>query len=238
MKTRTATLLSLAGVLAAGSAAALINTQVLQGSGDALASSEAVAPPSTTGATTPVVVPVTPAALETAATPTTKPRKRHGSTTAPTTTLDPLAGQQIFQVGDSGVVTVKVVGGDLLLINAVGSPGWTVVSAAPLDAQRVQVVFRSSTVEVDFLAGLAFGQVLTDVSARELPRPGSSGTTGSSGGGTATPPPATTAPPSGDDDGEVGSDDQSEETEPQEHETEDHQSDDHGTEDDEEENDD
>jgi hypothetical protein len=148
MITRTATLFSLAGVLVAGSAAALVNTQVLQDSGDPtsdpssiLLATSTTQPQTTSTATSVTVVPIV---ATTAA-------------GAPTSTL------AVFSIGDAGVVSTDSAGGVLLVASVVPNPGWTVASSGSNGSGGVEVRFRSTEIEVVFNAVLTDGQVVTSV---------------------------------------------------------------------------
>lgn len=168
MKTRMATLLSVAGVLAAGSAAALVNTQVLEGGDDGAVSAEAATVTLETN-----VAAALDSTLASTAAPTTQPSTSAPPTTEKptkrsTTTSDPTQGQQVFQVGESGLVTVQRDGDTLTVIDATANSGWTVVSASAVSPSEIRVVYRSSSVEVVFTAATAFGQIGTDVTARSL----------------------------------------------------------------------
>ena len=157
MITRTATLLSLAGVLVAGSAAALVNSQVLQGSSGASAdpSTLIVESPITTTSATATTVTVAPVTTDTV-----------GGTATPSVTT--------YAVGDSGVVTLDTASGSLVLVSAVPNPGWTVATTGPNGLGGVGVTFRSPTVEVSFNAVLADGQVVTSVGAAAIDATGTS----------------------------------------------------------------
>jgi hypothetical protein len=168
MKTRMATLLSVAGVLAAGSAAALVNTQVLQGGDDGAVSAEAASVTFETN-----VAAALDSTLASTAAPTTLPSTSAPPTTEKptkrsTTASDPTQGQQVFQVGESGLVTVQRDGDTLTVVDATANSGWTVVSASAVSPSEIEVVYRSSSVEVVFTAATAFGQIGTDVTARSL----------------------------------------------------------------------
>ena len=158
MINRTATLLSLAGVLVAGSAAALVNSQVLQGSSGASADPSAliVPPPSTVPATTVTAVPVT----------TPLPADTVAAT-------QPVAAAT-YAVGDSGVVALDGSTGALALVSAVPNPGWEVVATGPNGLGGIGVVFRSPTVDVTFNAVLTDGQIVTSVGAAAIDTTGTS----------------------------------------------------------------
>jgi hypothetical protein len=192
MRARITTVLSLTGVLVAGSAAALVNTQVLHkaGSSDS-ASAEVVAPgtgapvdtnaaPSTSAAPAPVIAPTT-------------------TTKAPTPAAAPANTQATYQIGDAGTVALDTAGNVLTVVNATPNTGWTVISAQNDDPLNVEAVFQSATTRVEFHAALLFGVVTTSVESTSL----ETTTTGGSGGGTG----GTTPPHHGDGDHEGGHDD-------------------------------
>lgn len=154
MITRTATLISLAGILVAGSAAAVVNTQVLQGADDATGSQPSVlatqltsTTSSTVPATTATAVPVT-------------------AGTAPGTGGS--ATISAYAVGDAGVVSLDASGGVLTLASAVPNPGWVVSSSGTNGFGGVRIHFRSATAEVKFNAVLTGGEVVTSVDAELL----------------------------------------------------------------------
>lgn len=151
MKTRLTAALSLTGVLVAGSAAAMVNTQVLKGSS-----------PASTGPRL-----VTPQAVTTVA----------GSTTTPTlpavtsTPGAPVGTQAAYQIGDAGVVVIDTAGNVLTLVSATPNPGWTVVSSEQEDAFHVEVKLRAGSTLVEFHANYLFGVVGTSVESKDLSAP-------------------------------------------------------------------
>jgi len=148
MKTRIATILSLTGVLVAGSAAALVNTQVLASHNDAGGGES--------------VTTVTNDPLTTAAT------ARALANSLPTTTLAPTLTQAIYQIGDSGLVTLDTAGDVLTIVSAAPSPGWEVVGSESKDPLDIEVVFQSGTTRVEFKANLLFGIVSTSVESQNV----------------------------------------------------------------------
>jgi hypothetical protein len=168
MKTRMATLLSVAGVLAAGSAAALVNTQVLEGGDDGTVSAEAATVTLETNAAGTLGATLAPTAAPDTTPSTSSPPTTERSSRRSSTTSDPTQGQQVFQVGESGLVTVQRDDDTLTVVDATANSGWTVVSASAISPSEIRVVYRSSTVEVTFTAATAFGQIGTDVTARSL----------------------------------------------------------------------
>ncbi|MEP7047642.1 MAG: hypothetical protein ABI949_13225 [Ilumatobacteraceae bacterium] len=146
MKTRVAMMISIAGVLVAGSAAALVNTQVLGGS----SSPAGAAAANTVVAEAPVVT-----------TPTVP--------SAPSVSVESVApaaaspSQASYSVGTSGMVTLDTAGDVLTIVNVVPAAGWTVSKSETDDATNVEVRFQSDGSEVDFHANLLFGVVTTSV---------------------------------------------------------------------------
>ena len=156
MKTRIAMMISIAGVLVAGSAAALVNTQVLGGSTapsglavDAAAPSERTVPP-TTGATAapvptnsvvttvPVVAPAQPA-------------------------VAPASTQAIYEIGTSGSVTLDTAGDVLTVVSVTPADGWVVTKSENQDATNVEIKLQSGSFEAQFHANLLFGVVTTSI---------------------------------------------------------------------------
>jgi hypothetical protein len=222
MKTKIATALSLVGVLGAGSAAALVNTQILDGGTPASASAELLVPAAS----------LLPASTSTLPELTTIPT----TTLAPTTSGVPVTAAEIVQavpqptvatptgyltaynVGEAGVVTVDVIAGDVVLVAAEPSAGWTVSdSEADSEAARVQVSFTDGTTEVEFEVVLYADQLVPHVESRSLTGGGSESGTSNDTSGAGSGSDDTTRTTIDDDD---GSDD--------DHESDDHESDDHG----------
>ena len=201
MKTKITAALSLAGVLVAGSAAALVNTQVLQSNND-----EAMTVPALAAPTGLLVTTTTTAGVETSlpidATSTTvvggAPSTSVDSTvpvsTAPASTA-PTAGatptQAVYRIGDAGTVTLDTAGDRLTVVAATPGAGWQVGKVeqdSPLD---IEIYFRSATVELEFKANLLFGVVSTSVESRNIGAPPA--------GGTAAPGPSTSVHDDDDD---------------------------------------
>jgi ribosomal protein L12E/L44/L45/RPP1/RPP2 len=232
MKTKLATALSIVGVLGAGSAAALVNTQILDGSGSESTASAAVLPPA---ATIDLTVPSTTiddsdAGVDdetdrgsTSTTTTSVPEATTTTMIVTTTTAPAPTGEFLtaFNVGDSGVVTVDVVNGRLILVKAEASPNWTVTRAEEVGADHLEVTFVSSTVRVEFAADFDGAAITPSVASAAIPAPASAAA------------PAAPAPSVGnDDDGEYEDDDEyDDEYDDDEYEDEDHEDrggDDHG----------
>ena len=166
MKVRVTTVLSLSGILVAGSAAALVNSQVLlnstperPGAVDILAT----LPPSTTLPTAEPSASSVPDAFA-------------ASTTIPVVPA-PSASQAAYQVGMSGTVTVDTDGGVLRLVAPTPAPGWAVVKSEQTDPLNVAVVFQSAGQLVTFRAALLFGVVSTSTQSESLAVPLGSGPT-------------------------------------------------------------
>jgi hypothetical protein len=148
MKTKIAMLISTAGVLVAGSAAALVNTQVLGGSTpssalviDATPSSETVA----TSGSVPLVT--TPSG---------------GTATVVTSTVGS-ATQASFAIGNAGTVVLDTAGDVLTIVGVSPASGWTVTKSEHEDATNVEIKLQSGSAEMEFHANLLFGVVNTSV---------------------------------------------------------------------------
>lgn len=224
MKARIATVLSLSGVLVAGSAAALVNNQVLQ----------SAQPGSASGSNVTLVL-GTPVPARTEPAPSS-------SSAAPSSSV-PLSQPVMYQVGDAGVVTLDTTGDVLAVVAATPSAGWTVLVAESIDAYNVSVQLLAGATLVEFRANLSMGVVVTSVESREVdltstslpvavptggtPAGGSTATTAgapattvASHSGTTTPPPATTDhddDSSGDDSTDDSTDDNSDDSSDDQH---------------------
>jgi len=141
MRTKVTAALSLAGVLVAGSAAALVNTQLLQSSADAGGTLPAVSVPADTGVTS-----------------TSAPVLVDASVVQPD-----VSTQAAYQIGAAGTVVLDTAGDVLTMVSAAPSAGWLVVAAEQPDATQVVVRLQSNTTVVTFRASLLFGVVSTSV---------------------------------------------------------------------------
>lgn len=157
MKTKIATVISIAGVLIAGSAAALVNTQVLSGSASPSPLVVEAAPQQTTPATTEAPVVSTPPVVG-----TTLP--------APATA----ATQAVYAIGDSGTVTLDTAGDVLRIVSVTPGNGWIVTKSEIDDANTAEVKFQAGTIEVEFHANLLLGVVTTSVESKDRSTPNSS----------------------------------------------------------------
>jgi len=160
MKTRTATALSLIGVLAAGTAAALANTHVLSSSAASKEAPDILTINTIAGApleNSNVPVTASPAAAASSAQvdPATSPTSTNSITT--------------YAVGDAGLVEVRVTSTGVDIANVSAAAGWkTISSSSSAGSLPAMVVFASPSTEVTFAAAFVAGQVVTDVSSRSL----------------------------------------------------------------------
>jgi len=150
MKVRITTLLSLTGVLVAGSAAALVNTQVLSSTElrKSTASEISVAdtqPPTSATASTEVANKFAPLAPS----------------------LAPPAPRATFDVAPAGTVVLDSTGGVLTIVAVNPSEGWGVAESGVVDG-KVEVKFQSATQLVEFTASLVAGQVVTSTETTDL----------------------------------------------------------------------
>jgi hypothetical protein len=201
MKTKITAALSLAGVLVAGSAAALVNTQVLQNNSDEATTVPALAAPAgllvttttTAGVETSLPIDATSTTVVGGAPSTsvdsTVPVSTAPASTAPTAGATPT--QAVYRIGDAGTVTLDTAGDRLTVVAATPGAGWQVGKVeqdSPLD---IEIYFRSATVELEFKANLLFGVVSTSVESRNIGAPPA--------GGTAAPGPSTSVHDDDDD---------------------------------------
>ena len=154
MKARLTAVLSLTGVLVAGTAAAVVNTQVLQSTGTSGDDELVVDGPteSTPPDTTSVVTPSIPSA----------------DTAAPSPT------QAAYQIGDAGVVVLDTAGDTLTIVSATPAAGWLLAEAEQKDPLNIEVKFQSGPITVEFKANLLFGVVSTSVESEDANAPASS----------------------------------------------------------------
>ncbi len=150
MKARIATLLSLTGVLVAGSAAALVNGQVLRASDNVWASDPLI-----------TLVVEAPNAPTTSAPPVISPA-----------VAEPAPVRSAYQIGDAALVTLDTSGGVLTVESAVPGAGWAVVASRSVDATNIEVQLQSESSLVAFRANLLLGVVSTSVEVVEPAAPG------------------------------------------------------------------
>lgn len=154
MKTRIAMLISVAGVLAAGSAAALVNTQVLGGSAS---SPQAIDAPAQSAATTAASVPAATTPIPAATTP---------AATTPVTAAA-ASTQAVYSIGDAGAVTLDTANDVLTIVAVTPASGWVVSKSETDGATNAEVKFQSGSVEIEFRANLLFGVVTTSVESND-----------------------------------------------------------------------
>jgi hypothetical protein len=147
MKTKVAMAISLAGVLAAGTAAALVNTQVLNGgsSGAAVLDAAQVTDPPRSGSAAPSDTTV---AAQPGATPNS-PR------------------QAMYPVGEAGTVTLDTSDSSLKIVAVNPAPGWSTVEAES-NGVHAEVKLQSNTAEVEFRANLLYGVVTAAVETHDV----------------------------------------------------------------------
>jgi hypothetical protein len=150
MKTKIVMVMSIAGVLVAGSAAALVNTQVL----DSSASSRP------------------PASVDLAATRQSTPESTDASVVSTSVAGNPavqtsvpssasVATQAVYSIGNSGTVTLDTAGDVLTIVGVTPADGWVVTKSETQDKTNVEVKLQAGSVEVEFHANLLFGVVTT-----------------------------------------------------------------------------
>ncbi len=164
MKTKIATALSLIGVLSAGSAAALVNTQILD-SGPTKSGQSAAVPEQITSTTIPVSTAPTSTATSTLPT-TTAPTMIVVTTPSTVASPAPTGFLTTYNVGDAGSVTLDVIDGKLTLVSSAPNAGWQVSKSEQQDDEnKVEVDFQSATVRVEFEATFVDGQIVPEVSS-------------------------------------------------------------------------
>jgi hypothetical protein len=185
MKARITTVLSLTGVLVAGSAAALVNTQVLQGSTTKSTASAEVSlkdqPESvSTVGTTPEPVSV-PNKLESVA------------GVAVTLASTPVTTQQEYAIGDSGSVVLDTANGVLTVVGIYPNAGWGVLEHQNTDPMNVEIKFQSATTLVEFRANVLMGVVAWETESFLLPQPTTGNTSENTTGTSASKPTVATS---------------------------------------------
>lgn len=160
-KARITTVLSLTGVLVAGSAAALVNTQVLQGTSThkSTASEISVADQSSSSAATSVT--------------------NKFAQVAPVVLAPVVSSQSAFQIGTAGSVVLDTAGGVLTIVSVTPASGWTVVGSENSDDMDAEIILQSDTTRIEFKATLSDGQIVTSVESTDLTPTTSNSTVGS-----------------------------------------------------------
>ena len=144
-------MISVAGVLVAGSAAALVNTHVLDSS--ATPTSLSIDAAQQTQPTQQTAPTVTAASIVPAPT-VTQP--------AVVTTLPaaaPSATQVNYAIGSAGTVTLDTAGDVLTIVTVTPAEGWTVTKSESEDAVNVEVRLEAGDQRAEFHANLLFGVV-------------------------------------------------------------------------------
>ena len=173
MKARVATVLSLTGVLVAGSAAALVNTQVLRNA-ERSDSNSVLALDSSSSSSS---------AADSSVEPTESPTTSI-QVSVPTTHVAELTA---YQVDSSGLVTLDTAGDVLRIESATPSTGWKVIGIQQVDSLNVKVLFQQADTVVEFRANLLFDKVtpsVTSYPASQAPSTSNSVATTTASGGT------------------------------------------------------
>ncbi len=180
MKARLAAVLSIAGVLVAGSAAAVVNTRVLENDTGVSATPVAAASstPTTVLATTPATAATAPSTASTvvdttavvtstvgtpAAAATTPTAPTAAAAAAATASPQPGPAQETYALGPGGSVTLDASGGTLTIARVDPAPGWEVHDARNESPTRVRVRVRSDDGDVRLEASLVFGVISTSI---------------------------------------------------------------------------
>lgn len=149
-KMRATTALSIAGVLAAGSAAYALNVKVLGPSG---ASHTSIA--------------LQNAALTTDSTVTA------GDGNVSVSELSRTATTMTYRVGEAGTVMVDISSGQVVVTSVVPSSGWTAEPTRADGLGSAKVHFVSGTTRLEFVASMVNGAPSVSVTVDQSPRPGS-----------------------------------------------------------------
>ncbi|MEQ1874066.1 MAG: hypothetical protein ABL953_10085 [Ilumatobacteraceae bacterium] len=165
MKGRITTVLSLTGVLVAGSAAAMVNTQVLQSTETKSSEQITVGSTDSSDPTTPVTITTD----NTAGTAT----KIQSNLLTPT--------QALYQIGDAGLVTLDTAGDVLTVVSVEPASGWTLVKAENYGPADIEVKLTNGTMIVEFKANLQLGVITTSVESKLVGSDGTGGYTPGSG---------------------------------------------------------
>ena len=158
MKTGLATVLSLSGVLVAGTAAALVNASVLR--------------------------PSTPASTPNNAARTVATLNTVGAVSLPGAAPSPVT-QAVYRVGEAGDVLVDTEGDVLSLVAVTPFEDWAVVSATTT-GNTAEVVFQHEDHVRRFTASLISGVVSTSITSEEIAPPTTQRPSGGGSGPTTT----------------------------------------------------
>lgn len=164
-------MISIAGVLVAGSAAALVNTSVLD-------NSASPSPLEANGAQTQLTTPPVTVTMVSVAPAVTAPSAAP-SVTTPTVvdTVAPVVApalQAAYAIGEAGTVTLDTVGNVLTIVEVTPAEGWLVTKAETEDASNVEIKLQRGGVEVEFHANLQLGVVTPFVESKNDSTPDNS----------------------------------------------------------------
>lgn len=171
MKSRLAAVLSVSGVLVAGSAAALVNTQVLRHTNDSAMSGDTSGMQNTEPAATLAITPVGTVLAGTDTIPVSTDAQMLLPAGAPNSSTGASSTQSTatsYRVATSGTVVLDTAGGVLTVRSATPTSGWQLVSTSKANATHAQVIFESSTSRVVFDANMLYGVVGTSVEVYPL----------------------------------------------------------------------
>jgi hypothetical protein len=174
MKSRLTAVLSVTGVLVAGSTAALVNTQVLRHTGESAAGGDTSgAQPAEGGAVNTIVLDAS--VGSTVPSESTLPAGTGAVAAAAVTAT-------AYRVGASGTVVLDSAGGVLTIVSVTPGAGWAHTDTSQANPEHARIVFETSTTRVTFDANLLYGVVGTSVTVTAI-----GGTGGSSSGGSDDP---------------------------------------------------
>jgi len=139
------TVLTIGGVVVAGSAAALVNSSLLGSQSSSMIIGRSADEPIVDLTLPDDGVPVTGTSLP------SQPVRRSGTAAE-------------YTVGVAGMVTLDTADGELTVLAADPATGWTVVAVD--DGDEVRVVFRSAATDITFRANLLYGVVNTSLEVR------------------------------------------------------------------------
>ena len=146
MKSRLTAVLSVTGVLVAGSSAALVNTQVLRHTGQSAMGGDTSG---ARGANT----------IDTVVLDATAPTVVGDGATLPAgvdAASAPTVTATAYRVGESGTVVLDAVGSVLDIVSVTPDAGWVVAATSQANPTQVRVVFETATTQVVFDANLLY----------------------------------------------------------------------------------
>lgn len=175
-------ILSVGGVLVAGTAAAVVNSEVLSRdtaapvtapaptidapTGSSPAPSTVIVPETTVAPTAPVTVAPTVATTAPPAVVTALPATAVATVPATTTASSPVPGsptQRVFRLGDAATAILDTADGQLTIVTVTPHPGWTLDRAEQDDPTSVEIRLESANGEVRFEASLVRGIVVVSL---------------------------------------------------------------------------